>query len=94
MKQGISLQTIVEHLYKSKIGYGAVTLAYDNEVLIETHLDQKYFDLWNKTNLIFMDGESADITKIEDDKYEVKTDDGYTFYLSEIEYSHGIFNFS
>lgn len=91
MEQGISLKTLADKLYNLEEIYGAVETDYGYTLIVDIHLGELYYDLWNDDELVLLDGEVAELVAVDKDTYYYELN-GLGFELSQREFDLAVFN--
>lgn len=91
MEQGISLKTLADELYNLEEIYGAVETDYGYTLIVDIHLGELYYDLWNDDELVLLDGEVAELVAVDKDTYYYELN-GLGFELSQREFDLAVFS--
>ena len=91
MKQGISLKTLADKLHNLEEVYGAVKTDCGYTLIVDMHLGEPYYDLWNDEELVLCDGEVAELVAVDKDTYYYEVD-GLKFELSQREFDLAVFS--
>ena len=91
MEQGISLKSLVDKLHNSEEVYGAVETDCGYTLIVDNHLGELYYDLWNDEELVLCDGEVAELVAVDKDTYYYEID-GLEFELSQREFDLAVFS--
>ena len=91
MEQGISLKVLADKLHNLEDVYGAVGTDCGYTLIVDMHLGELYYDLWNDEQLVLLDGEAAKLVAIDKDTYYYEVN-GLGFELSQREFGLAVFS--
>ena len=86
-----SLKNLADKLHNLEEVYGAVETDYGYALIVDMHLGELYYDLWNDEELVLCDGEVAELIAVNEDAYYYKVED-LEFELSQREFDLAVFS--